>query len=82
METVDAIKHFIVAEFLSDAALDQLDSDYDLLASGVIDSLRLLRLVAWLETQFSLPMDDIEIAPDNFRTVTEIVKLVERSAGQ
>ena len=82
METADAIKDFIVAEFLSDVTVDQLDSDYDLLASGVIDSLRLLRLVTWLETRFSLPMDDIEIAPDNFRTVTEIVKLVERSANR
>ena len=77
MTTADIIKQFIVTEFIADASSDQLDSNYDLRDSGVIDSLGLLRLIAWIESRFGLPMQDIEIVPDDFRTVQKIVELIE-----
>jgi acyl carrier protein len=82
MERVSAIKQFIVSEFMPDIQAEQLDKDYDLIASGVIDSLSLLRVIAWLENQFHIPVDEIEIAEKNFASVAAIDEFVDGAARQ
>lgn len=77
----DTIKKFIVDEYLPDATVSDLEPTYDLLGNGVIDSLGLLRFVTWLEGRFDVAIDDIEIAPENFRTVADIVQFIERTCA-
>ncbi|MDQ3239832.1 MAG: phosphopantetheine-binding protein [Actinomycetota bacterium] len=67
-----AIKEFIVEEFLPDVSTEELDADYDLLAGGVVDSLGLLQIIAWLEDRFQVALDDAEIGPESFRSVNAI----------
>jgi acyl carrier protein len=81
MDHTHLIKKFIVTEFLTDVAADELPSDYDLLANGVIDSLGLLKVVAWLEQEFRVEVGDLDISPDNFRTVAAIQSFIAASAG-
>jgi D-alanine--poly(phosphoribitol) ligase subunit 2 len=73
------IKQFIVEEFMPDIAVEQLDSDYDLLDGAVIDSLGLLQVIAWLEDTFDLALDDAEIGPDNFRSVQAMQRFIAQS---
>ncbi|MDS1272467.1 phosphopantetheine-binding protein [Lipingzhangella sp. LS1_29] len=68
----DAIKQFIISEFLPDLTTDQLDDDHDLLADSVIDSIGTLKLISWVENNFDLAVEDTEMNPENFRTVTAI----------
>jgi acyl carrier protein len=81
MSHVDTIKQFVIDEFLPDVSVNELDADHDLLADGVIDSLGLLKLIAWLEDRFELSVDDTALDPDNFRTVTAIDAFVEHATG-
>jgi acyl carrier protein len=81
MDHSSEIKQFIFAEFLPGVAWDQLADDYDLVANGVIDSLGLLRVVTWLESHFSIPMDEVDIAESDFVSVTAICRFVERAGG-
>lgn len=81
MSNSDAIKEYIVSEFLPDVAASDLADDYDLIASGVVDSLGLLRLVSWLETTFALPVDEFEISEQDFVTVTAICQFIDRVAS-
>lgn len=76
MEHKRIISSYIVREFLPDIRADELAGDYDLLASGVIDSLALLRVVGWISTEFELAIDDLDLSPDNFRTVDDISAFV------
>ena len=78
MDYVLEVKQFVIAEFMPDVQADQLDDDYDLLASGVIDSLSLLRVIVWLESNFDIPVDEIEIAEKSFRSVSAICELIDR----
>jgi acyl carrier protein len=57
---------------------DRTDPDFDLLDSGVVDSVILVELVLELERRFeiSLPFEDLEI--DDFRTVRRVAELVQR----
>jgi acyl carrier protein len=72
------IKHFVIDEFLPDVGADVLDADYDLLANGVIDSLGMLKVIAWLENQFDISADDVDLDPDSFRSVRGIDAFIER----
>ena len=71
------IKEYVVGEFLPDVSVDELECDYDLLANGVIDSLALLMVIAWLEHRFEVSLDSAELTPDQFRTVAAMVTSVE-----
>ena len=71
-ETTQKIKQFIVDEFMPDVSVDELDSDFDLLTGGVVDSLGLLQVVAWLETEFDVTVDESQLGPESFRTVDAI----------
>ena len=78
MDTELTVKQFIVDEFIPDVPVDELEADYDLIANGVIDSLGLLRVISWLENEYNIPIDDVEITEQDFVTVTAIVSFVER----
>jgi acyl carrier protein len=76
----DVVKEYIVSEFLPDVSADDLTDDYELIATGVIDSLGVLRLIGWLETRFDIPVDDIDISELDFVTVNAINQFIERTA--
>jgi len=78
-ETTQKIKAFIVEEFMPDVPVEDLEDDFDLLTGGVVDSLGLLKVVAWLEDEFDIAVDDSELGPDSFRTVAAIKEYVDRA---
>ena len=78
-ETTQKIKEFIVEEFMPDVPVEELDDDFDLLTGGVVDSLGLLKVVAWLEDEFDIAVDDSELGPDSFRTVAAITADVDQA---
>ena len=80
MNHTQTITNFLVDEFLPDVPAESLTADYDLLAGGVIDSLGLLKVIAWLEDRFGVMVEDLEIAPDNFRTVAAMNAFVLRAS--
>jgi acyl carrier protein len=71
------IKSFIIANFARDVTLDQLSSDLDVLDSGIVDSLGLLRLIAWVGDNYNIPINDVDLSPDDFRSVDTILAFVE-----
>jgi acyl carrier protein len=78
-ETTTKIKAFICEEFMPDVSPDELEDDFDLLTGGVVDSLGLLKVVAWLEDEFDIGVDDSELGPDSFRTVAAIKEYVDQA---
>jgi len=79
MDNTPQVKAFIVEEFMPDVSVDELESDFDLLEGGVVDSLGLLKVVAWLETEFDIEVDDSELGPESFRTVAAINTYIDQA---
>ncbi len=48
------------------------------LIGGVMDSLGLMQFVSYLREEFDLNFDEDEIVPENFRTVTDVERLVNQ----
>jgi acyl carrier protein len=78
--TTERVRDFIVTELRWDGPPSELTDDYPLLQTGVIDSLGLFRLVEFLESEYGIQIDDTELVPENFATLSSIVKLTERAA--
>ncbi|MFI7011256.1 phosphopantetheine-binding protein [Streptomyces sp. NPDC050145] len=77
-----AVKRFVVEEFLPDVSPQDLDADLDLLDGGVIDSLGLLKVIAWIESTYDIDTDDLDLDPDAFRSVTAIAAFVADARTQ
>jgi acyl carrier protein len=58
-----------------------LSVDYDLIANRMIDSLGLLQIVSFMETEFGIEVLDEELTPDHFSTVANMVGLITSKLG-
>lgn len=72
----DAVVAYITDELSYKGAA--LTDDTDLIASGVLDSLNLLRFVGWAEKKFKITVEDEDLAPDNFKTLAKITTFVSK----
>jgi acyl carrier protein len=73
------IKQYVLDEFLPDVDAGELDDDYNLLDGGVIDSLAVLKVLSWLEKRFEISMDDVDLSPADFRSITAMTSFVEQA---
>lgn len=76
--TETAIREFLVNELLYDKGLSELSADDSLLEDGLLDSIGILRTVAFCEEQFGVSIPDAEVLPENLESIRSIAALVER----
>ena len=72
------LEAFILEDIALGREMESIDPDEDLLARGVIDSLAVTQLVAFLEERYSICVTDEELVPDNFRSLARMEAFVER----
>ncbi len=80
MESIEAIKqksHDVVLEILPNINSEELLDDMDLFSLG-LDSVNAIMLVMSLQDAFSVNFEASEINVENFRSIADIVKLIER----
>ena len=73
-----AIERFVVDEIMLGDSNTKIDPNESLISSGVLDSLALLRLIAFLEEQMGVTVDDSEVIPENFETINGIKLFIEK----
>jgi acyl carrier protein len=71
----DQVREFVLENARS-KGINQVSDEQSLMESGIIDSLAIFRLVAFLEDNFRVRISDDEIIPENFQSVDEIEKFV------
>jgi acyl carrier protein len=77
-EFSEKIKQFIMTEVNPDLHLERIDDDEPLIESGIIDSLGVLKILAFLDESFGIDLSSGEIKLENFRDVRTICKLIEQ----
>jgi acyl carrier protein len=80
MSVVDNLREFIIDE-LAGEGIEDVGPDDELLASGLLDSFGLERLISFLEQSYGIELSPAELEPADFRTVRSIEQLVERRRG-
>ena len=71
-----AINEHIVRELMADKPDAVLDNDEPLIEGGIVDSLGIFLLVAFIENQFGIKVQPEDVVLDNFKTVNTIRDLV------
>jgi acyl carrier protein len=78
MDEVQSVIHdFILREFLPGEDPGELKDDTQLITGGILDSIRTLKLVTFLEDRFEIRIEAYEAGVEHLDTIRSIAELVE-----
>ncbi len=72
-----AVKKYILDEFLPGEDPNNLADDTPLISGGILDSIATLKLVTFMEEQFSIKLAAHEADKEHLDTLTDIVNLIQ-----
>lgn len=76
----DVFTNALIA-FISDEVAhddDPIDQFTDLLLTGQVDSLGVVRIVLWIETELDIEIDPLDVVLENFQTIEQMVAYLRR----
>ena len=74
----EQIRHFIQNSFL----VDDFADDASFLTTGLIDSLGISQLIAFVESTYAIRVLDADLVPDNFDSVAKLTAYVQRRKSE
>jgi acyl carrier protein len=80
MTIQDQLRGFIVEELNWDGR-ETLTDDYPLIERKVVDSMGILSIVSFIESEFRVEVRDEELVSANFGTIADMARLVESKRG-
>jgi acyl carrier protein len=60
----------------------RVDRETALLERGILDSLGILDIVSFLESEFSIAIGDEELVPENFQNLNSLSSFVQNKQGK
>jgi acyl carrier protein len=81
-QTDERIRDFLIEEANWDGTREELTDDLPLIENHVIDSMLLLRMVAWLESEYGISIGDADVVPSNFGSIGQISSLLASKLAQ
>ena len=83
MEKIDAeVKKFILAEFLDGEDPEELTGSTPLITGGILDSIAIIKLVAFLEEQYNIEVKPQEVDVSYLGTISDIGEFVRGKLGE
>ena len=82
MEIITTVRDYIRQELAADRPDAPLAPTDDLVVLGLIDSVGILKLIAFLETTFAIEVHDEEVVPENFGSLAQIEHFVLAKLGE
>lgn len=77
MHTIETRIRDFVRETFPSPDNDNLAAEQSLFDAGILDSIGVLSLVTWLETEFEIIVDDDDVIPENIDGIGPLVRYVE-----
>ena len=75
-ELIEKVKSFIMEEFLPGEDPDELTETTPLISGGILDSIATLKLVMFLEEQYSVSFAPHEVDKENLDDLVSIARLI------
>ena len=73
----DELVQMINAEVSFDPS-EQITTTTDLLLTGLVDSLGVVQIVAWMEDRLGIEIEPVDVVLENFQTVDRMLAFVKR----
>ena len=78
MDIAKKIREFILENYLFTDDESALENDQSLLETGIIDSTGVLELIAFIQEELGLEVEDDDMIPENFDSVERIAGYITR----
>ena len=80
MTVLNELEKYLIEEIAvdTDPGIKTLAPDEDLISTGLIDSLGIMKLVAFMESTFGIKIDNEDIVPENFQNLNSLKEFVEK----
>jgi acyl carrier protein len=78
MNVETRLTDFVQKRLLARADRAVVARDESLIAGGLLDSLAVVELTAFLEETFGITVDDEDVVPANFETIQQLAAFVTR----
>lgn len=77
----EKLRNFIAENFLFGDTSKALNDEDSFLEKGIIDSTGVVHLVSFVEEAFGITVNDEEILPENFDTISRLTRFVQKKTG-
>jgi len=74
----EKVRNFIFENFLFGGTDAELKDDDSFLEQGIIDSTGMLELVAFIDENFGITVEDEELVPENLDSINVLVEFISR----
>jgi len=78
MSIQNDIKNFIIENFLFNNNQHKLNNEDSFLENGILDSTGVLELVAFVEENYDIKIQDEELIPENLDSISNLMNYVQR----
>ncbi len=82
MTQAERIRDFLIDEANWDGPREELTDELPLIENHIVDSMLLLRMVAWLEEEYGIDIGDADVVPSNFGSIERIAQLIATKSAQ
>ena len=79
MNIEEQVRAFVAQNFYVDPG--GIGSETSLIGAGFVDSTGMLELIAFLESEYGIRLEDREMIPENLETLARIAAFVERKTA-
>jgi acyl carrier protein len=74
---VESIRRYFETDLLKRSKIDHIGINDNVIASGLVDSLGIIKIIAFLEETFSIKIDDSDLVFENFETIESIATFAQ-----
>ena len=73
-DRLDDLEHELIAMISASVVHDEpIEADTELLLSGLVDSIGVIRIVSWIEDHLEIEIDPVDVVLENFQSVAAMV---------
>jgi acyl carrier protein len=81
MSAAVKIRNYILENYLFTDDQSALRDDDSFLDKGILDSTGILEMIYFLEEQFGIKIDDVEMIPENLDSVNNLISFIARKSS-
>ena len=78
LDIQQAMREHILTQYMKGKIPEGFDDDFNLIDEGIIDSLAMINLVAWLEKEYPIEFGDNDFLPEYFRSVNALAEFIQQ----
>lgn len=81
MTTEFTLRKFIMENYMFTEDENELKNDHSFLDMGILDSMGILEVIALLEDEFNITVEDEEMIPENLDSINNLLAFIQKKSA-